>query len=435
MSPVDWNRGQIAGKFGQLSLTKSLMVSLSAFFSVCLVLGLTGCGSIIHEEYVYSAPYTEAVVINADTEGEDVRTYSQLQSLLGDMVNNGESEGKLLFNNYSGSVQEDMAAVCYEIKTLTPVGAYAVEDLRYELSRIVSYYTADISIEYKRTPEEIRDVATVNGVTALSRRMYQTLSARTEHDVLKVYSSAVDEDYFQNLVHQICLEYPLICESEPVLTVTAYPREGYNHIYDITLDYHISGSDFQVQKVSAEDALITLCSSYSGAGEAQAALGSAQKLAALCVYEEGEKDGSAYQALLEGRSDSRGFALAYKAICDCLGIECMVVEGTLGTLGGTVHYWNIIALGEDYYHVDVSRLQTEYPGYVFLLRDNDAWGEYIWNVDQYPACTGTLRYEDLEAQEQEIGSYREKVRTGAAADSDLSVTAATETTETGTEQQ
>ena len=62
---------------------------------------------------------------------------------------------------------------------------------------------------------------------------------------------------------------------------------------------------------------------------------------------------------MSGRADSEGMALAYKALCDTIGIECTVVEGRLDR---TEHYWNIVTLEGDSYHVDTSRASSGVRG-------------------------------------------------------------------------
>ena len=71
--------------------------------------------------------------------------------------------------------------------------------------------------------------------------------------------------------------------------------------------------------------------------------------------------------------------MAYRAVCDALDAECLVVNGQLD---GGVHVWNIISLGGDRYNLDL----VGYSGTLWLQPDRDIWGRYWWNVDRYPAC-------------------------------------------------
>ena len=362
---------------------------------------LGACGSIYDAEYVYSAPYDDETQNTGGGEGEDIRSYAQLESAITAMVNGAEAGGKLRFSNYSGPVADDMAVVCNEIKTQTPMGAYAVEELTYDLSRIVSYYTAEVFISYKRSASEIRNVVTVNGISALKNHLSEKVAAHDRHEVLRVYSSAVNDEYIRGLIHQACLDAPLICEGEPEVKVTAYPGEGVNRIYDIELSYAADGSAFARRRAEAEDILSVVCAPLMGRAAGETALSCAAWLVGNCTADGGSED-TAYAALLDGRAGSLGFAMAYKAMCDMLELECLIVEGSLGTLGAQTHFWNIVNIGGDYYHIDISRIRDTAWEDAFLLSDDMAWGTYMWDAEKYPACNGALRYGDFDVETSEV---------------------------------
>ena len=58
---------------------------------------------------------------------------------------------------------------------------------------------------------------------------------------------------------------------------------------------------------------------------------------------------SAYGALVDGETVCTGYAKAYKAICDYLGLECLMVNGTQDGVG---HAWNMVMLDGVLYYVD-----------------------------------------------------------------------------------
>lgn len=58
---------------------------------------------------------------------------------------------------------------------------------------------------------------------------------------------------------------------------------------------------------------------------------------------------SAYGILVNKTGVCNGYALAYKLLCQKVGIECLMV-----TSNGMNHAWNLIKLGQHYYHVDVT---------------------------------------------------------------------------------
>lgn len=73
-------------------------------------------------------------------------------------------------------------------------------------------------------------------------------------------------------------------------------------------------------------------------------------LAVSCDYDNTNADRyNAYGALVEGKAVCQGYALAYQAILNQLGISCI----TIGS-DDMDHAWNMVKLGENYYHVDVT---------------------------------------------------------------------------------
>ena len=95
---------------------------------------------------------------------------------------------------------------------------------------------------------------------------------------------------------------------------------------------------------------------------------------------------------MAGEADSEGIALAYKALCDAAGIECVVVEGRFDR---SEHYWNIITIDGYSYHADISRAMDFGFGSTFLVSDGQMWGSYWWDNQEYPECSGPLTYSAL----------------------------------------
>ena len=154
-------------------------------------LGLSGC-SLYEAEYSWSEPFSGSVV-SVGGNAAEVRNRSMLKSALLSLISTHAESGALSFQHYNGSAVDDLAAVCLEIRTENPLCAYAVETISYDTSRIVSYYTADVSIVYKRTAEEIRAVQEVFSGEELDAALAGAM-ARFDHTLaLRVYTANVDE--------------------------------------------------------------------------------------------------------------------------------------------------------------------------------------------------------------------------------------------------
>jgi len=74
-----------------------------------------------------------------------------------------------------------------------------------------------------------------------------------------------------------------------------------------------------------------------------------------------------------------------------------VVQGTSFDWEMSRHYWNIIKLGDEYYHVDIPGFSTRGREASFLLSDVQMWNYQLWDIEKYPLCRGSLNYSDLYA--------------------------------------
>ena len=363
-----------------------------------MLLTMTGCGSVFEDEYYYEEPFSGEIG-NLSSDAIEIRNLSMLKTAITGMISRHEERGDYRLSNYKGNPSEDLAEACYEIKSTNPLGVYAVETLSYETNYVVSYYTATIYITYKRSEEEIRNVQYIDSREAMDRCVFQAVDSFTPETVIRIFSPEVDSDYLRMLVKRHCYENPVAQIREPAVTVESYPADGPNRIYDLRLDYDFSQqqSSSMSRELGEEVRRVAASLAETETGSALLALKGTEYLSSLC----GEADGggsypdTAYGAFLEKSADSKGLALAFRALCSSLDIGCIVVEGSVGSKGGEPHFWNIIELEGSYYHVDVSAFAGEDPGAAFLLNDDSLWGTYLWDTEAYPACDGALRYADL----------------------------------------
>ena len=368
---------------------------LSLVLALAMALCASGCSSAFSDEYYFSEPFMEATEPGDGTKTE-IRNASTLKRAIMELIYAGETSGQFRFGSYAGSLMDDLAAVCLEIKTSTPMGAYAVEDISYDTSRIVSYYTADISIKYKKSVQEIASVVELSGLGELDSHLLSLMDSRSPGTVVKIYSSAASEEYIMKFVEDSYYGDPLLVAEEPTVSVSAYPDAGTERIYVIYLRYR----SLPEQLKKMEDALVEKLDEISPLLAVEDRVQTALNCAEFVAENSGGEDAvglwmeTAFGALVEGCADSYGMAMAYKALCDRLGIECVVVRGEQrgGELGKSA--WNIIGIDGEYYHVDVSRFGADIYS-AFLLSDSDMWGEYDWDRENYPACDGTLGPEDV----------------------------------------
>ena len=369
--------------------------AIALLLAALALLTLSGCGSLFEREYYYETPYSGDIEPRSD-EATEVRNYSMLKTVLTSMIMSHMETGELRFINYNGSPSEDLAAACFEIKSEHPLGAYAVESLSYDTSYVVSYYMANIYIGYKRTAEELKSIVYSSDTADFDRTLTQAVRAFIPKLVIRCYDTAVDEAYIHSFLKRQYYDDPVTVVMEPTAAVTGYPADGVNRIFDISFQYSLSAQRQGPMSLALSGKLAEAAQSMTETEPPALALECAAFLSALCAGgdPEGVYAGTAYGAMVEGNADSKGYALAYRALCAAAGLDCTVVEGSFGTMGGEPHFWNIISLGGNDYHVDVSAFAAD-PAAAFLRGDDEIWGAYLWDTAAYPACGGPLTYAEV----------------------------------------
>lgn len=96
---------------------------------------------------------------------------------------------------------------------------------------------------------------------------------------------------------------------------------------------------------------------------------------------------SAYSALVEGKSVCAGYARAYQYLMQRLGIPCYYCTG----FAGVDHAWNIVALDDGYYNVDVTWDDTPGGEYDYFNRTDQEYAATHVRRDlsvNLPQCMG-----------------------------------------------
>lgn len=111
-------------------------------------------------------------------------------------------------------------------------------------------------------------------------------------------------------------------------------------------------------------------------------------------YEKGaDKNQSAYSALVTGKSVCAGYARAYQYLMQKLGITCYYCTG----FAGTDHAWNIVALDDGYYNVDLTWDDTPGGEYDYFNKTDGDYADTHVRRDlsvNLPKCEGE-RYRNL----------------------------------------
>lgn len=379
------------------------MRKLIIIWTLLMSMLLSGCSALLEKEYVVIEPHNEQYVEGDLTDVLTVENYAGLKNAILSLVESGLEYGIIRTNNYDGDVTQDLADASYEVARNDPLGAFAIDYMTHDYSRIVSYYELHVYITYRRTLEDIQSIVRIGGDSDLQQNVTQLLQ---DFDTRAIYRfSYYDDKDYDELVRELCQQDPTLEFGNPQVNASLYPESGVQRIVELEIRYD---DDEETLTKMREDLLESVRQNISGIQQEAAEELKAYRLYRRVVdYTEFDWDAydqlsegdisqdsrsdTAYDALVSRKALSEGIAKAYYLLCQNLGIECTVVRGRNA---GFDYAWNIIKINNEYYHVDCAGevMDDSYQGY--LLNDKDM-ANYRWNDELYPACKGRMSIEDI----------------------------------------
>ena len=317
---------------------------------LCLLLLLSGCASLLERSHSTETAHVQFSDAEKDSDVLQAETYQGLMSALLFLVSQGEETGVIRLYNYTGSAESDLETAGVELTQEDPLGAYAVDYMKYELSRVMNYYEVEIDISYRRSYEEISQVVSVTGASAIVGELRTMLAEFQGAAALQVsyFEKGMTISDVEALVMEAYYSTPDSALGRPEVSVTLYPQEteGRRRLVEIVLTYPEEGEQLQNKK-AALLAYVQELSLAEVAGTAQEKVAWVQDFLGEQVVLSGEaggEDATAYAALLEGAANEEGLCLAAKLLCDGMGISAQVVQGQQYD---KARFWLVIGL-EDY---------------------------------------------------------------------------------------
>lgn len=360
---------------------------------LCASLCLSACGSLFDKEYVKIEDYVPTVRDAAVSDGRvTVHNFSGLKQAILAIVSNGAGEGSIAFDSaYDGDAAEDMASACWQVRTQDALCAYCVDNISYELSKIVTYYEAKVHVTYASFVENAANIVKLPYSAGVEQIIKTALDAGQTKLVVLVNRSSYSAEDMDALVARVYREYPATAPRAPGISVNMYSGANMQRLYEINLRYGMPGDELTAKKTQLDAFRPFAAVNIAELDEAERALMAYEYLTSHCEIADEGLGGSIYAALIECRSDSEGAALGYVELCRQLGLDCRIVYGQRSW---QEHCWNIVRIGGDYYHVDAGLADAD-PERDFLRPDRSFWEKYRWDVSSYPVCTGELTYDDV----------------------------------------
>ncbi len=280
---------------------------------------LSGCAGMLERDYTTAAAHVENPAPQGDA-AYRVESYPALCAALLAYVEEGVETGLLHFpTTYGGNLTVDLERARERLLTEEPLGAYAVEDITFRTSRIISYYEAELDVTYRLSREEIKSLTQVDGQTALAALLESALEARTERVTALVSGCPLDEEnYLENAVGRAYENRPALALGRPRVSVQTWPEQGERRVVEFSLTYPEATSGLAWTREPILRRAQALAAEFSPTHG-----GMFDALHSRCVFDP-QAGNTVADALLTGRAGMEGMALGYKLLCDEKGLSCQV---------------------------------------------------------------------------------------------------------------
>ena len=356
---------------------KTRLVSLILICSLIL----SGC-SWLDSSYVSIEPHRQQHQ-EGDSEIISAQNYLELMEALEILIAEGAQTGVIHVADYKkGSIEAGMAVAAAYAMTNSPLGAYAVEDIHYELGASSGLPAIAVSISYRHSQAEIRRIRNVADIAAAERVIARSLEDCAASVVLLI-EEYTEKDFVQ-MVQDYAIQHPDAVMETPHVAEGIYGN-GESRVVELLFTYQNSRDSLRQMKKQVERVFNAAVLYVSGDGAQR------QKFSQLYAFLMERFDYTletsitpAYSLLHHGVGDSRAFATVYASMCRDAGLECLVVTGTRS---GEPWTWNMVLDNDHYYHVDLLRCSEN--GYYRELTDGQMNG-YVWDYSAYPASADVI---------------------------------------------
>lgn len=353
------------------------------FLSGSFLLFFTGCSIFVQD--TYSTVSTHIVAPVAEGTGLiAIENYRELVNAITYFVSEYDSTGQIRLSGYEKeNASTDMEEAVTEILTKTALGSYGVSAITWDVNNIMSNLEAEINITYTKEEENFQSIQKIDGTSAMVRSISQSIASCSPELVLQNSWSSSNRNQISSLLQRAMTDSVTSLVEIPEIHVSFHPKEGPWLILELQFTYETSETTLlrrQELLTEALDEQVGALWSMGSMDVFQLILG---RLSELAKYS--TQGNTPYDILLLKKGNSQGFALTLLAFCQEMGLDALLVEGTLN---GTPHYWNQITLetGEVHY-VDVTIPPDEMGIYPYFGEDSLAALGYLWDQSLFPTAT------------------------------------------------
>lgn len=374
---------------------------LLCFLVLAILFSLCGCESVLDGEVAVIQPYSGSPSQSASTAPEEsvvLNTDEEFKLAVEDMIANGETEAlfRIPLSDDTEKREAELSKYCQSIALNTPLGAYAVYYITCKLTPIVSYYNAGISITYKRSTESIQAITHISSARYLGSRLLSSMAACENSLTFFTSMDNLSADFIRSEIQELYWENPLSVAIPPESNISAYPASTGERIVEIEFTWAYTQSvllDMQTRLLNSVDDIVSHSVDTGDYGLLSSFRDALQKRAVMQEPASVLSD-TAYGVLVGQTGTPLGFSLAFKALCDRLGISCQIVNGLHN---GREYYWNLVNCDGNWYHVDSAGDTSALTPDTFLFGDSSMQDTYSWATEEYPACPSDYFVSEEEA--------------------------------------
>lgn len=344
---------------------------------VLLTLLLSGCSN-SGRSYVHVIPHYNRTA-GSSVGSAPAENYVQLQTALQDLVQSGTESGIIYTVKMDEtSIDQNMAVASRYIQTDDAVGAYAVEDIHYEIGTTGGKTAVAVTVDYRHSGVELNRILHLTGMEDVRKAIAESLESCQSG--LVMYVQKYSEMDIQQAVQDIAYSTPQLVMEIPEAVESVY-GSGESRVLELSFSYENSRESLRMMQAQVKPVFDSAALYVSGEGTNH------QKFSQLYAFLMERFDYTintsitpSYSLLRHGVGDSRAFATVYAAMCKDAGLECMTVTGSRNGQSWT---WNIVNDDGRYYHVDL--LKCNEVGAFLKMNDSDMTG-YVWDYSAYPEC-------------------------------------------------
>ena len=383
------------------------------FLLLALFLGLAACDRLVMDDYYLSSPHSEQPSQQQEPQQEDVpptvTNRTELRGAMLSFIRDWTEQGTILISRYSGNVSEDLQETLDYVTREDPMGAYAVDYMDAEFDGTNQNGSISVNIVFRRSAAEMDAIITVNGNSVAYAKIQQALIAYDSSLTLRIRNYQPTD--FEAYIQKYCIEHPETIIALPVLSAEVYPSEGETRILELHFSYPVPRDEMRMMQTSVST-ILSSATSYIRSGQTD--LERAELLYRFLTtrfdysLSETVPTMPAYSLLCEGIAHGLSFASVFYAQCESVDIDCIIVSGQKD---GQEHYWNLLRIEEEYYHVDLMRSITGGEGELSLLLSQQLLdGGYAWDENIYPETASPEPPPDAENSNQEPNPTEESTQ-------------------------